>query len=188
MSDKESIHGAPNDIPPKGMHIRMDRVTVTNSSHFPTQEMPHMACPGMGYIPPSYNGQQVPNVAPLSNASFMPPPPMPPFPPLFNQFMPFNPMPFNPMGMNIPPQFPMYFPVPSAPIPPQFDPPRRPNKDNKKSRKNREPKDSSQRIKKSKKFKSPVRPKNNPNTAPPQSSSPSQGGPAGDSNTPRSRS
>ena len=108
--------------------------------HFPTPEMPHMAPPGVGYIPPSYNGQQVPNVAPLSNVSFMPPPPMPPFPPFFNQVMPFT-----PMGVNMPPpQYPIYFPVPSAPIPPQFDPPRRPNKDNKKSRKYRQPKDFSQ--------------------------------------------
>ena len=93
------------------------------------------------------------------------------------------------MEMNMPPpQYPMYIPVPSAPIPPQFDPVRRPNKDNKKSRKYRQPNNFSHRVKKSKNYNSPFRPKNNPTPAPPQSPSPSQGGPAGDSNAPRSRS
>ena len=89
MSDTNSNQDLPNGVPPPGMHIKMDRYTVTNTSRFPpTPGMPQMAPPGMGFIPPSFDGQQIPASAPFSIFSFVPPPPVPTFPPSFpNQGM-----------------------------------------------------------------------------------------------------
>ena len=125
MSDTNSNQDLPNGVPPPGMHIRMDRYTVTNTSRFPpTPGMPQMAPPGMGFIPPSFDGQQIPASAPFSNFSFVPPPPVPSFPPSFpNQGMPFatGGLQGFPMGMSLPPQFPILVPVPRAPILPVPD-------------------------------------------------------------------
>ena len=73
----------------------------------------------MEYIPPSYDGQQIPSAAPFSNLSFIPPP-VPTFQPSFpNQGMPFARELRGQMGMPTPPQFPVFVPVPTAPIPSQ---------------------------------------------------------------------
>ena len=50
-----------------------------------------MATPGMGFISPSFDGQQITASAPFSYFSFIPPPPIPSIPPSFsNQGMPFT--------------------------------------------------------------------------------------------------
>ena len=71
---------------------RMYRYTVTNSLLLsPNPGLPMMATPGMGFISPSFDGQQITVSAPFSYFSFIPPPPIPSFPPSFsNQRMPFT--------------------------------------------------------------------------------------------------
>ena len=82
------------------------------------------------------------------------------------------------MGMNLPPQFPIYVPVPTAPIPSQVVSPKkgksRPRKDDNKSKKNRDPKDLPHKIKRSKRSKSPARRRDDSTSAPTRSPSPSQ--------------
>ena len=184
MSDNESNQEVPNGVPPQGMHIRMDRYTVTNTRFPPTPGMPQMAPPGMGYIPPSYDGQQIPSAAPFSNFSFIPPPPVPTFPPSFpNPGMPFARELMGQMGMPMPPQFPVFVPVPTAPIPSQVPNPtgyvrepvfssHRPRKDDKIAKKKRKPKDLPHKIKRSKRSSTPVRRRDDPNPAPSRSPSP----------------
>ena len=88
MSDTNSNQDLPNGVPPPGMHFRMDHYTVTNTSRYPpTPGMPQMAPSGMGFIPPSFDGQQINASAPLI-FSFVPLPPIPIFSPsLPNQGM-----------------------------------------------------------------------------------------------------
>ena len=81
MSDNESNQDVPNGVPPQGMHIRMDRYTVTNTRYPPTPGMPQPAPPGTGYIPPSYQGQQIPSAAPFSTSPLL--------------LLPFLPLPSN---------------------------------------------------------------------------------------------
>ena len=90
MSDNEINQDVPDGVPPQGMHIRMDRFTVTNTHYPPTPGMPQLAPPGSGYITPSYQGQQIPSAAPFSTSPLLLLLPFLPLPPNFILSMPYE--------------------------------------------------------------------------------------------------